>query len=234
MNRIQVYFDELWEESKRNLLKGKVTPVKFVDGKYVDVDYILTTVVILKDQKKSPIGKIMEIQRELASVDPLHYYYPIESLHMTLIGCTQRYKDLSFFSKRRVNKILGLCSRVFKPEIGSMMMEMRGINVAGSSIFIQVFPNDDKFEKLVKELIMLLKENGEKPLEFPRIRYAHVSIAKLTHNDTSKLKLLVEKIDELRSIQIGKLMVDNIDLVITDRLMLIPNTIFVQKFFIEK
>jgi len=223
------YFEKIWVKSRENLLKGNVIPVNFVKNKIIPLDYTLATVAIIQHQKINPLIRIADVQRRLISIDSSHYYYPFQDLHITLIGTTQRHKDCQLLRKK-IKKIQRLCRRVLTPDYGCIEMNVHGVNLIGSSVFLQVYPGDKKFKTLRSNLLLLLKEHNEAPIEFTDTQYFHMNIMKLTHKDSKKLRKLAEEISNLRNVEIGKLVIDNIEMIIADRIMSTSETIFIKKF----
>lgn len=223
------YFEKIWLKSRENLLKGNIIPVKFAKNKIVPLDYTLATVAVVQNQKINPLIRIADVQRRSVAIDSSHYYYPLQDLHITSIGTTQRHRDRQVL-RHKIKKIQGLCERVLTPDCGCIDMNIRGVNLIGSSVFLQVFPANSKFKTLRNNLLSLLKEHNETPIEFTDTKHIHINIMKLTHKDPRKLKRLAEEISNLRNVEIGRLVIDNIELIIADHLMSTSETIFIKKF----
>jgi len=232
----EIYFDEIWSNSRRALLQSSINHTVSSNGKLKNLQYILSTVAVLKDQISHQtdeiISKITEIQRELIAIDSTHYYYPIEILHITLVGCTPFYDDMSNLTPERIEKIREICNGILKPGRGHVKIDIRGVNVAGSSVFLQGFGHDNKWGVLRKEIIDALRIHEENPLEFPEVSHIHMNMMKLTHKEPHKLEELVNKIAKLRNVSIGKLIITNVDLMVTDMLMSVEETRCVEKFYL--
>jgi hypothetical protein len=227
------YLNSVWNNSVKQISEGKCSSMTIDRGKPCDLDYVLTTVMVTSSQLRHPIDAIENIQKLLATEDPDHYYYPSPTLHITLMGCTQRFSERSIFRSDWVKKIDTICAQVLTRNLGRIQLELKGVNLIESSVFIQVFPSDHKIEEIRHDLAQLLLDAGETPIIFSEPNHLHMNIAKLTHTHIDRINSFINLLSRLRSKNIGILEVNNVDLIIADRLMSQEETTFVNRYFLS-
>lgn len=223
------YFVNLWQQSRSKWLCSEVSAASMADGVPVPVDYILTTVGRLVDQLHAPLEAVQSVMDQLSEVGAGQFFYPLCSTHISLVGCTQRYPSKDVFSAERIEKIYRVCAKVLL-ERGTTKMILRGVGVIGNQVFIQVFPQDRKWEVLRQELELELIANGETPIAYPNKAPIHMNIMRVTDNEPIRLSRILEVVDQLRNIEIGELEVSVVEFMVTDFVLSSASTLSLGRF----
>lgn len=234
IDKIERKFENIWLKNKPLITSGKIIPTGFFQGKPIEHEYILALVAVIKSQRPNIIPQIVAIQNKLRSIDPTHYYYPTSSLHITVAGCTPFYKKRTAISLGRINRIFKICNELIQDWNEPFHLHVVGLNAIPYSIFLQVFNSDGTFTKFRHELISALKAFGENPIEQFNTGEIHINIMKFTHNNSAKLKQFVSTLEDLRDFRIGLLIVDKIELDITDKIQFPSNTSVIHEFNLRK
>ena len=120
----------------------KVIPSAVKDGEIYPVDYCISTIARLIQQPHGAevVCGIRNALSELFEAADTQFIYPDESLHVSLLGCTQR-KNTNVFEHAQINKIKHICIKeIEKKEPAEIIL--RGIGIVGNQIFIQGFPQN--------------------------------------------------------------------------------------------
>jgi len=143
-------------------------------------------------RNEGPIAAIQAIQSRLSSVGEL-YPYPPESLHLSLLGCTQREPERPAASGRRIDDIARAVDRVTE-NVGPVRVELAALNLVGSQFFVEVLTDDRAWRSLRERLASELTGIGENPLTYPDPEPMHVNIARVLRLDapSERRRLLVQ------------------------------------------
>ena len=110
----EVYFENLWQRERLKWLAGEVTPAVMENGATVPVDYCVTTVARLVEQPQTPVAAVKAIIDRLKGTNNPNFIYPINSVHISLLGCTPRATTTDSFEKERIDRIEAVCQGVLK------------------------------------------------------------------------------------------------------------------------
>lgn len=222
---LELYYEELWTANYPKWERGEITPAVMIAGETVPVDYCLTTISIIYKQNENILPKINELLFKLTEVAPNQFRYPLNSLHITMLGCTQRQQDKLFFSKERVNKIQDICNSVLSGS-GPVLFDVKGVGILGNQIYLQVYPRNNKWKEKREVLEAKLLESNETPICFANKVPIHINIMRITDPDKNQIVPLLKEICALHNKYIGSFEVINIDFLITDFVLSERNAIF--------
>lgn len=187
------------------------------------VDYVLTTVARLVDQDGAPFARIAEVQTRLKAVAGRQFLYPLESMHISLLGCTQRYPTRGAFTPERIEAVRKVCSQIISGR-GAAVMILRGIGIIGNQVFIQVLPHDRLWAQLRQELGDALVDIGENPITYANKNPIHLNIMRIADAELRKIADILTLVEELRNIDLGDVMFTNVTFMITDFVLAPDNT----------
>ena len=222
----QQRFENLWRAGRQKLLAGHIVAARMDGVTTIPVDYCLSTVAFIDKQPQNPMERIETIKSELyAEIGPNQFFYPRPSLHISLLGCTQRFPSKEVFTTDRIKRVFQVCAKTIEG-VGVRKMTLRSLNIVGNQIFIQVFPHDRRWAELRQALEAELAAIGESPLTHPDKAPIHLNLIRITDNNPEKLRRLGQALERLRNIEIGELQVSNIDLVRTDFVISAAHTDF--------
>ena len=216
-NKAAERFDKLWEIESSKLLRGEIMPSAMENGEIYPVDYCVSTIARLIRQ---PFGKeiVIEIRRKLSDlfkIADMQYIYPDESLHISLLGCTQRAASADSFDRDQINKIKDICiSEVKKKKPAEIIL--KGVGIIGNQIFTQGFPVDATWEELRTAMTDKLVSSGENPISYEDKSPIHINIIRIVSSDHDLLLSLHKVISQLRDVELGCVKLRSIDYVITD------------------
>lgn len=110
-------FEKIWETEGRKLFNGDVSPSAMKDGEIAPVDYCISTIARLMQQPHGSeiVTNIRSILFNLFKAANEQFIYPDESLHVSLLGCTQREKS-NVFDRNHIKKSRILQYKKFKKQ----------------------------------------------------------------------------------------------------------------------
>lgn len=215
------YFTNLWNQSKREWTSGELAAAA-IDGA-LPVEYVLTTVARLIEQKQASTAKIDDAITKLRAVASNQYIYPPESMHVSLLGCTPRYPSKEAFTTERIEMVRSICSQIL---VGRGMVEMalNGLGITGNQVFIQVFPYDRKWAKMRQDLADALIGAGEHPIVYRDKAPIHLNIMRIVDYNPSKIVEILNTIEQLRDRELGELSISSVAFMITDFMLTAAST----------
>jgi hypothetical protein len=188
------------------------------DGETVPVDYCVTTVARLGDQPAAPMVAILGLQEQLRTASPEQFYYPAPSIHVSLLGCTQRRSDPGVFAVGRIQAIGRVCEQVITGR-GPVRLALRGIGITGNQVFVQVLPRDRAWEALRRGLEDALLAIGEEPISYPNKGPIHMNIARVIRADSASISALLARVDDLHDVDAGEVTITTVSFLLTDFLL---------------
>lgn len=229
---IQQKFSNIWADTKSKFENGELKITEFHDGKLVNIEYILALIVLLDAQGLPITRNVIDIQERLREIDSNHYIYPTSSLHFTIAGCTQFHKEQKEISDERIEHIRGICERVINSWKTPLRLHIKGLNALSNGVFLQIFPQDEAFSEFRKQIIHELKLAGEDPIEQLDTGQVHMNVMRFGQSDPDQIVELINTIETLRNVEVGELVVHNVELDLTDRVQSPFTTQIVQRFSI--
>jgi hypothetical protein len=114
-------------------------------------------------------------------------------------------------------------------------MTLRGINIVGSQVFIQVFPKNHRWAELRQKLEDALLHIGEEPISYPNKTPIHMNFMRVIDNGQEQLLGILQAIDDLdlRNIEIGEFPVSAIELLVTDFMVSVKNRRIYKQFDLQ-
>ena len=208
-------YDAMWIVSRRLLEDGAVAPSALPrEGQ----DELALSLIAPANQFDTQVLQMIErIQKDLAKVDPAHYFYPVPTLHITLLGCTPFFVTSVALDPRKalVDKI---ARTIFDEWHHPVRLSICGVNASRYSVFFQVHTLDESFFCLRKRLLLAFREAQQDPIEPWDDREIHMNIMKFSHCDRYRLRLLIPAIENIRHAAIGTVKLSRFQLVVADRL----------------
>ena len=91
-NQALTRFERLWKIEGDKLLRANIIPSAVKDGEIYPVDYCISAIARLIQQPHGAevVCGIRNALSELFEAADTQFIYPDESLHVSLLGCTQR------------------------------------------------------------------------------------------------------------------------------------------------
>jgi hypothetical protein len=229
MSHAEQYFSSLWEKASPAWRAGEVPPATMRGALPDPVDYCVSTVARLHRQRRTPIAMLDQELAELRRSHPSQFYYPSNSLHVTLLGCTPRSPARSAFSASQLERIAGVCTRVLQG-MPAVHLSLRGLGLVGNQVFVQVFPHSDDWARLRSDLVRDLRAEGEAPIAYPDTRPIHLNVMRLTDGSRQEIAGILELVQARRNVDFGEFVIDTVDLLITDFVLSEPSTTFLRGF----
>jgi len=215
MRKAEDRFARIWAAEKIKWEDGDVAAAMMSGGATVPVDFCLSTIARLNEQKDCPIDRVVETMKHLGKVAGQQFFYPRESLHVSLLGCTQRVGDRHSFENDQVDRINGAIAAILtgRPPV---KIALRGLNVAGSQVFVQCFPFNDDWAQLRCDIEKALLLLGEKPIAYEDKSPIHLNIMRVTDADKERLSRTLHCIERLRDEDFGVVELSCIEFLMTD------------------
>jgi 2'-5' RNA ligase len=164
----------------------------------------LTTVVRLPPDLAA---RLAAVAAPLLGLQPDHYLYPVESVHMTILALA----DVPGVEDE---------VRAVTDRHGAFAVELGGLNVSRRTVFVEAYPEDSGLAALRREL------NAQVGALAPTWRrtptgLAHVNVVRFARPVDPRL---VAQVAELRSLKLGRFTVTEVELVRTDKVLSLAGT----------
>lgn len=213
----QTYFDALWSKESKNLVGGGIKPAEMKDGATVPIDYCVSTIgrVISQDGGRQVAHKVNNLLAVLENNSPAQFVYPPDSMHISMIGCTPRKESMNAFPPEQITKIRQICEESLS-SVHPAEISFTGLGITGNQVFLQGYPHDRNWESARKVIDTNLSVKGEQPISYPDKFPIHLNIARITDASDQQIAGIRNFIEQNRTIEIGTLLFDHIELVITD------------------
>ncbi len=213
----QEYFDTLWRESEPKIVAGEIVPARMRDGTTDPVDYCLSTLSRVASQPNSKVF-LQNVATQLPGLVEAargQFWYPNESLHISLVGCTPRAALPQAFSIVRREKIKNICQQALLNQNGVEVC-FQGVGLIGNQVFLQGFPYDNCWTQLRTTVIEYLLRAGEQPIVYANRAPIHMNIMRVTDTSNGALEKMYKVLENLREVRFGAIRFDTIELVLTD------------------
>jgi len=201
---------QLVEEMNLSLAKGVVrSSVVEMQSEYEHDDQTcLTSLVFIPQDIAHKITKI--IIEPLKQLEPEYFYYPAESMHLTIKSIRTIHKP-PLFTEDDVAKVDILFKKII-PKFKSFSFQLEDLVKFPTSLSLMGYC-DDTLQKLVKELDAGLKQIGvpdDKKYFSDEIFFGNITLCRFTHQPS---EAFIKKIEELKNIKIGQFVIDKINLI---------------------
>jgi 2'-5' RNA ligase len=172
----------------------------------------VTAVSRVSVQRADDVARALESLRATA---PEHYFYPPETLHLTI-------RNLDGLDAAAFDAAAAILSAA-----PAFDLELHGLNVSSQTVFVQALPRDDTLRSLRRRLDDLLRASTRPHLP---ASLAHVNVVRFRGRVGPSLLLAVAR---QRSLALGTLRVDEVEIVETDRLFSAAGTRTVRRIALD-
>lgn len=217
------------ECSSATMEQGLVNAALMSEGTTVPPTFCLSTIARLLEQQEKPFEQIKNIIEELKEKFPSQFFYPYESMHITVLGLTQFRDNIGTFDYRHIQKIENIVAEV-TTKFKATKMHLYGLGITGNQVFIQVLPFDMMWEDLRTELAQKLVSAGEAPITYPNKAPIHMNIMRITNNSREELSKILKAVSDLHQKELGQIIFSRINFVETDFVISDKNTKFLKTF----
>ncbi len=211
------YFSALWSRESAKLINGAIAPAEMKDGATVPINYCISTI----GRTISQVDGVQISQNTHKLLTPLleqttnQFIYPIDSMHVSMIGCTPRKDSMDMFPPTQIAKIKQICGEALS-KVNPAKITFRGVGLIGNQIFLQGYPHDRNWESARSIVESNLLDEGEEPISYPDKFPIHMNIARITDVSGLNLDRIRDFIEQNRMTEIGTLSFTDIELVVTD------------------
>jgi 2'-5' RNA ligase len=166
-------------------------------------DRHVTAVSRVSAQQADAVARALE---PLRATGPEHYFYPPETLHLTI----RNLDGLDAAALDTAGEVLSAAP--------AFELELRGLNVSSHTVFVQALPRDDTLRSLRRRLDHLAHTSPR-----PRLsaNFAYVNVVRFRGRVARSLLVAVAR---RRSLALGTLRIESVEIVETDRLLSIAGT----------
>lgn len=205
--------EKIFREMEKTLKKGEseATIVEILSNYADDNQVCLTTVAFIPKHLGEKIKD--KIIKPLKKADPTQYFYPRQSLHITIQNIRTIHRS-PLFTKNDIEKVKKAFSKIF-PKHKSINFEIKGVLELPTSLSLKVF-SDEKFHDLVMDLRKTLDRIGvpdNKKYFSENIVIGNITICRYIKKPN---KLFQKKVEELKDIDIGQFTANKIYLITTN------------------
>jgi 2'-5' RNA ligase len=215
-------FSDIWDQERERWNRNDVSPVDLNLSVFSTADYCLSTIARVQIQDFPHVAKITEIHAKMRQKFPTQFIYPLDTIHVSLQGCTQRHRTREALSLERIQKIDKLCSQVIKNE-QPVEIHLTGLNILGPQVFVQGLPTSQQWARLRERLDATLRDHGEEPMTYRDKNPMHLNIMRISDPDPQTIAEVLDFIKSHRSHDLGALTITKIEFVLTDFLFSVAN-----------
>jgi len=211
---------ELVKELESSFDQGnhKSTVVNMQNDYSNDGQICLTSVAFIPSQISKKITE--DIIEPLRKIEPEHYFYPPEAMHLTIKNIRTIHNP-PLFDKEDINKVNELFGKII-PKLPSFESNIEDVLLFPTSISMMAY-SSDLHQKLVLALDKGLKEIGvpdDKKYFSDSIFWGNITICRFTKKPSNKF---IETVKKLRNFKIGKFKIEKISL-ITSNVVIDPKS----------
>lgn len=176
---------------------------------YVNDDRIcLTSVTFIPDDISNKI--ISNVIDNLKKIEPYHYFYPPESMHITIKNIRTINNPLSF-TEADINKANRLFSKTI-PKFPFFEFNIEDVLIFPTSISVMAY-SDETLNKLTLALDKGLKEIGvpdNKKYLSDSVFWGNITVCRFTQKPGNRF---VNEVKKMKNLKIGKFKVEKINLI---------------------
>jgi hypothetical protein len=174
--------------------------------------WCISTIARLNANAPEMVPTIQRIQRALSPIADM-YRYPAGSLHMSLLGCTQREARPQTEDAGRIASIRDVVKAVVPP-FRSVRMRLGRVNLLGTQLFVEVVTDQDDWSRMRQELNERLLRIGESPIAYADTEPIHLNVCRIISSPDSRL--LSKALTNVGLDARAEVLVSTIELVLTD------------------
>jgi hypothetical protein len=163
--------------------------------------------------------RIAEVVAALQRGNPSHYYYPTETIHLTIRNLDDAQRDSIDHGEFlvRLRNCIGSC--------GPLLMRGRGLGVSPNSVFLQLFPEDHSLAELRRKLSSFAQDTRKiggavSPSDmFLNQFFRKLAFANLIRFSGGISPSFISEIRHCRNTCFGHFAIKELELVQTDKLL---------------
>lgn len=221
-DRATARFAALRRRALDDLSAGRLTPVPHPPP----VGWCVSTVVRLVNDAPGVVAAVRHLQRRLDGTGSWAHYGP-ESLHVSLLGCTQREVARQEDQLDRLAAIRAAVAGAVA-EAAPVAVSVERLGLVGPQAFVEVVPVDEQWAVLRGRVADALADVGESPMTHPDPEPIHLNVSRLAGAyDAAALRTLLT--DRTASVD-ASVHLATIELVVTDFALTPGNTTVVARF----
>lgn len=174
--------------------------------------WCISAIARLKVNDSSLIDRVEELQKMLTPIADL-YMYPAVSLHLSLLGCTQREPTPQTETPGRIAAIREAVQSTVDDH-GPVRMDIGRVNLLGTQFFLEVVTNQEDWSRMRKELETRLRAIGESPIAYEDTEPVHLNTARVLSAPNQALAR--EALQDTSFAVNRSLIINSVELVLTD------------------
>lgn len=188
--------------------------------------WCVSTVVRLVNDAPGVVAAVGHLQRRLDQTGSWAHYAP-ESLHVSLLGCTQREVACQVDQQDRLAAIRAAVAGVVVEAV-PVTVTVGPLGLLGPQAFVEVVPADERWADLRRRVADALAGVGESPMTHPDPEPIHLNVSRLAGTyDTAALRTLLT--DDTTAVA-ASVHLATIELVVTDFALTPATTTYVATF----
>jgi hypothetical protein len=122
------------------------------------------------------VSTLGEVQSQL-TLDPTVWLYPVESLHISLLGCTPREEGAQAADGERARRIADAVEEVAE-SVGPVGVTLGAVNAIGVQLFVEAVPDDSRWADARLALEDAVRALGEEPMSYADPEPMHLNVAR--------------------------------------------------------
>jgi len=201
---------ELVKQFEHSIANGadKSTVVEMQKDYANDDQICLTSVAFIPSKISNKI--VSNVINKLKDIEPQHYFYPSESMHVTIKNIRTINKP-PLFSETDIDKANQLFSETI-PQFPNFEFSIEDVVIFPTSISVMAYSNA-RLQKLVSALDKGLQKIGipdNKKYLSDSVYWGNITICRFTQKPSPRF---IEKVKTMRNLEIGKFKIKKINLI---------------------
>lgn len=175
--RAAARFDGVRAASLERVADGRL--VAEIAAGHFDVPggWCLSTIARLTTNAPELLEPVRSLQMQLMAASEC-YRYPLESLHISLLGLTPR-TERERLDRVRQSRAIEI-TRATLADLEPCTMQITGLNLLGNQWFLEIVPSDERWANARQRLGKAALAAGESPMIHPDAEPIHLNIARIT------------------------------------------------------
>jgi hypothetical protein len=169
-------FDRLRGEALAALADGTTARRLAEGGGAVPGGWCVSTIARLAVNDPDTLPALAGVQQALPAAGPARPY-PAGSLHVSLLGATQREASPDFAAERLDRVVEAVHKTV--AGVAPAAVHLGRLNLLGNQWFVEVTPVDETWSALRRALVAPFEALGEEPIAYPDTEPMHLNVARL-------------------------------------------------------
>lgn len=137
----------------------------------------LSAIARLVESSAEAVKRVDDLQQRAAEIGGDQFLYPAESLHISILGCTQREAVAPSSDPARLSRVRDAV-RVVVQSVEPVEVQLGRPNLIGSQLFVEATTTSSTWSDVRNRLRQELEAIGESPIAFADTEPMHLNVVR--------------------------------------------------------